>query len=178
MRSRDWSKVLAGLALASPIPLVARAETYLSQDQAATVLFPGVKLQLRVMELSPDDMASIEKASGEKVPSPHVRAAWGPGGEAMFVDAVIGKHAYITYAVGISSDGKVRGVEIMDYRETVGYQVREDRWRRQFVGKTSRDPVRIDKDIQNISGATLSSSHVTNGVRRVLRTYDVLKSRS
>jgi Na+-translocating ferredoxin:NAD+ oxidoreductase RnfG subunit len=178
MRSRDWSKVLAGLALAAPIPMIAQAETYLTQDQAAAVLFPGVKMKPRVMELSPLDVASIEKASGEKVPSPHVRTAWGPSGEALIIDAVIGKHQYITYAVGVSSEGKVQGVEIMDYRETIGYQVRDARWRRQFVGKTSKDPVTLNKDIQNISGATLSSNHVTNGVRRLLRTYDVLKLKS
>jgi hypothetical protein len=31
--------------------------------------------------------------------------------------------------------------------------------------------------VQNISGATLSSAHVTNGVRRVLQTYELLKNR-
>jgi len=42
---------------------------------------------------------------------------------------VIGKHELITYAVGIGSDGAVRGVEILDYRETRGGEVRDPRWR-------------------------------------------------
>jgi len=178
MRSRDWKTVLAGLVLTAPVPHMAHAETYLTEDQAAAILFPGIKLEPRIMDLSPDDVKAIEKASSEKVPTPHVRTWWGPNREALIVDVVLGKHEYITYAVGISSGGKVQGIEIMDYRETFGYQVRGAGWRKQFVGKTSHDPVHLDRDIQNISGATLSSNHVTNGVRRVLQTYEVLKGKA
>ena len=177
MRSTEWKTILAGLALAAPMAQVARAETYLTEEQAAAILFPGIKLEPRVMDLSADDVKLIEKASSEKVPTSPVRTWWGPNREALIVDVVLGKHEYITYAVGISSDGKVRGIEIMDYRETFGYQVRGAAWRKQFVGKTCEDPVHLDRDIQNISGATLSSNHVTNGVRRVLQTYEILRGK-
>jgi FMN-binding protein len=43
----------------------------------------------------------------------------------------------------------------------------------QFVGKTASAPLKLDADIRNISGATLSSRHVTEGVRRLLATYEV-----
>lgn len=46
-------------------------------------------------------------------------------------------------------------------------------WRQQFVGKTAASPVRLNKDIANITGATLSSKHITDGVRRVLAVYDL-----
>ena len=54
-----------------------------------------------------------------------------------------------------------------------GYEVRNPEWRKQFVGKTAADPLRLNADIRNISGATLSSRHVTDGVKRVLATYAV-----
>ena len=84
------------------------------------------------------------------------------------VDHVIGKHDFITYAVGISSGGVVRGVEILRYRESHGGDVRNERWRRQFVGRGREKPLRFGIDIKNIAGATLSCRHVTEGVRRVL----------
>ena len=34
--------------------------------------------------------------------------------------------------------------------------------------------MKIDKDIENISGATLSCVHLTDGVRRILHTYDLV----
>ena len=41
----------------------------------------------------------------------------------------------------------------------------------QFVGKTSASPLKVNGDIRNISGATLSSMHVTEGVKRILAAY-------
>lgn len=89
----------------------------------------------------------------------------------VFLDNVVGKHELITYALGVGADGAVRGVEILDYRETRGGEVRDPRWRAQFVGKTSASPLRLEEDIQNVSGATLSCRHITEGVRRLLALY-------
>jgi hypothetical protein len=176
VRSRSWS-LLVGTALLAPVPYVLYAETYLSEAQAAATLFPGVSLTMRDVELTPDEAKRIQKASDERVLDPRVRIGWGPDHEALVIDRVLGKHEFITYAVAIGADGKVRGIEVMEYRETFGGDVRRPEWRRQFVGKGSGDPLRVNKDVQNISGATLSSAHITNGVRRVLQTYELLKNR-
>jgi hypothetical protein len=160
LRSKDWNVVLAGLLIA-PIPFVARAETYLTQDQAAAILFPGVSMGTRWADVGP-----------------RTRVLWGPNKEALFIDRVLGKHDLITYAVGLSADGKVKGIEILDYRETFGGEIRDEKWRRNFVGKNAQDPVKLDKDIPNISGATLSSKHVTDGVRRIIHLYETLKNKA
>jgi Na+-transporting NADH:ubiquinone oxidoreductase subunit NqrC len=81
---------------------------------------------------------------------------------------VIGKHELITYAVAIDPQAVVRGIEILDYRESRGGEVRDPRWRAQFIGKGPADPLRLGEDIQNLSGATLSSRHITDGVRRLV----------
>ena len=86
----------------------------------------------------------------------------------LFLDQVIGKHELITYALGVNTDGSIRQLQIIEYLETYGSQVRYPNWRDQFVGKTVRDPLRVDSDIDNISGATLSARHLTDGIRRLL----------
>lgn len=174
MRSKDWNQLVAGLLLA-PVALTARADTFLREDQAAAVLFPGVQLQPRWIDLTSAQIKAIAKASGTKPLSPRLRLWQGPAGETMAVDRVLGKHEFITYAVGLGPEGKIRGVEILDYRETYGGQIRDPGWRRNFTGKSAKDPVALDKDIPNISGATLSSKHVTDGVRRILATYEILQ---
>jgi hypothetical protein len=176
MRATHWHRMLAGLALA-PIPFVAHAAVYLTEDQAAAALFPGVKLQPQWIDLSPQEIIAIRRASGHEPLSPRLRVFWGPGREALIIDRVLGKHEFITYAVALTPDGKVKGIEVMDYRETYGYQIREASWRQNFIGKSAQDPVKLDKDIPNISGATLSSKHVTDGVRRILKTYELLNAR-
>ena len=46
-----------------------------------------------------------------------------------------------------------------------------------LLEKTRNDPVKLNQDIQNISGATLSAKHVTDGVKRVLAIYDLVLSK-
>ena len=87
------------------------------------------------------------------------------------VDHVVGKHLYIDYAVSLDPTGRVMRVEILQYRESYGGEVREPGWLGQFVGKTSSSPLKVGSDIRNISGATLSSLHVAEGVKRILATY-------
>jgi Na+-translocating ferredoxin:NAD+ oxidoreductase RnfG subunit len=83
-------------------------------------------------------------------------------------DDVLGKVELISYAVGIALDGSVKQIEILAYRESHGFEVRLPAWRRQFVGKGGSAALRVGEDIANISGATLSCVHVTDGVRRIV----------
>ena len=86
-------------------------------------------------------------------------------------DRVVGKHLYIDYAVALTPVGAVHRVEILEYRESYGGEIRSPSWLAQFVGKTSGSSLKINSDIRNIAGATLSSTHVTEGVKRVLAAY-------
>ena len=81
---------------------------------------------------------------------------------------MIGKHESITYTLGINADGSMRQVQIIEYLETYGSQVRYPAWRDQFSGKTAESPLELERDIGNITGATLSSRHLTEGIKRLL----------
>ena len=155
----------------------AYATTYMTVEQAQAAIFPGATLTAAPLTLTPDQTSAIEKKSGVNVLEKEVKL-WKTGDGGYFiVDEVVGKHEFFTIAVGLKNDGSVKQIEILDYRETYGYQVREEAWRRQFVGKTSADHLKLTDDIKNIGGATLSCKHVTDAVKRLLVTYDTaLKS--
>jgi hypothetical protein len=131
----------------------AQSAQYLSVEEAQRTLFPDAD----AFAATPVRGQRAWAASRSGVLLGHV-----------MVDEVIGKHELITYALGVGADGAVRNVEIMDYRESRGGEVRDPRWRAQFKGKRSGSPLRLEEDIQNISGATLSCRHITEGVRRLL----------
>lgn len=86
-------------------------------------------------------------------------------------DRVVGKHLFIDYGVALTPAGAVHKVEILEYRESYGGDIRSPSWLAQFVGKTSGSALKINGDIRNIAGATLSSTHVTEGVKRILAAY-------
>jgi|SRR5215510_1042470 len=90
-------------------------------------------------------------------------------------DRVIGKHLFIDYAVVLDPGGRIRAVEILQYRESYGGEIRSPSWLAQFVGKSSASALQVGNDIRNISGATLSSQHVTEGVKRIMAIASRLK---
>lgn len=163
---------VAALTAAQP----AQALVYLSLEQAQQLMFPAQTLMPVPLVLSADDIAAVERETGTRYFAGALRA-WKAAGGYFFVDAVIGKHDLITYAVALTAAGKVRQVEILEYREAYGGEVRNAAWRGQFVGRGHDDPVRLGRDIRNISGATLSCQHVTDGIRRLLTVYAIAIAR-
>lgn len=171
---------LLALSLVPAAALVAPATAadYLTLTQAQAALFPGADgFEDHAVSLTPAQCKQIKALSGVAQRTDK-QAVWKAekGGALLgwfLVDEVVGKHEFITYAAALSPDGRVLGVEIMSYRETHGGEVRDARWRRTFVGKTLHDPFKLDQDIPNISGATLSSRNVMNGVKRLLALQQV-----
>jgi Na+-translocating ferredoxin:NAD+ oxidoreductase RnfG subunit len=171
MRDFD-SRLWVPLALACAAAPV-QATQYLTVDQAQHALFPEADSFAATPVRLTAELRSQLQADGAGRVRGNEQPAWAANLRGavvghILVDEVIGKHELITYAVGIGSDGAVRGVEILDYRETRGGEVRDPRWRAQFVGKRQGSRLRLDDDIQNLSGATLSCRHVTEGVRRLV----------
>ena len=89
-----------------------------------------------------------------------------------FIDDEMGQHRPITFAVKLSPEGVVLREEVMVYRESRGDEIRSPRFSKQFQGKTVRDSMRPNKDIDSVSGATISSRAITIGVRRALVLFD------
>ena len=161
--------VLAAVALA---PAGAFAVDYLSPEQAARLMFPDADaFEAHPLTLDAAQLQQLE-AQGVKARSANWRVEIARhGGSALgyvVFDAVVGKVELIDYAVGIGTDGAVKQIEILSYRESHGHEVRLPAWRRQFVGKGPQSALKVGDDIANISGATLSCTHVTDGVRRIV----------
>ena len=142
----DWLKWTVPAAAVMSIAAPAYALQYMSVEEAQKAAFPGASFS----EVQP---GRVWKASS---------------GGYLYYDHVVGKHLLIDYTVAIGADGKVRRVDILNYRESYGGEVHDQSWLAQFVGKGSQNEVRVNSDIRNISGATLSSTHLAEGVKKVL----------
>jgi Na+-translocating ferredoxin:NAD+ oxidoreductase RnfG subunit len=165
--------IFVALPISAIVAPSAFAVQYLTVDQAQKAIFPGKSFTAAPVKLTREQKKAIEQASGVRVLKDEQQVWRVSGGGWFIVDEVVGKHEFITYAVGLNSDGSVKQIEIMDYRETYGGQIRDENWRAQFLGKTSKSTLKLDADIKNISGATLSCRHVTDGVKRLVTFYDV-----
>ena len=156
------------------------AVDYLSVEQAQKLMFPqAAEFQKAHVLFTSEQKNSIEEKSGVRVAA-KAQKIWNVlGTEGNFlgwfvVDYVIGKHLLIDYTVGISAAKEVLDVEILSYRESYGGEIRSKNWLGQFAGKTLSSPLTLNRDITNIGGATLSARHVTEGIKRILATINVI----
>lgn len=163
---------IIGLAMISA-PIIAQAKIYVSSEQAQKILFPNKSLIKNPIIITDDLQDKLRAASSIRYPFQGERIWKTNDGGWLVIDEVIGKHEMVTYAVALSSTGSILGIEILEYVESYGYEVAEPQWRKQFVGKTVHDPIKLNQDIQNIGGATLSCKHITDGVKRVTVLYDL-----
>ena len=168
-----WLIPATGVVLASPYAHVAYCAEYSSVEAAQKKAFPDATAFEPVV-LAADVKAAVAADAGRFVVEPKIwRVRRAAGAQGWFiVDEVIGKQELITYALALDSAGSILNLEILVYRESHGDAIRLPAWRAQFTGKRASDPVRLDTDIRNVSGATLSCRHVTEGVRRLLLVYE------
>lgn len=87
---------------------------------------------------------------------------------AAIADEVPGKSERITILVAAGPDARLKDLEVLAYRESYGGEVAQEAWRSQFRGRKPGDPLRVGRQIRNISGATISTNSVSAGVARCL----------
>jgi Na+-translocating ferredoxin:NAD+ oxidoreductase RnfG subunit len=153
------------------------AEAFLSEDEGVKIILPkSERIRKDVIKLSPEKKAQIEERIGWKFPEQSFEVYIGETGTKVdgyaLVQNTIGKHKPMTYLVGVDGRGQVSDVELLVFRESRGSEIRQKRFNAQYEGKTVNDPVRINKDITNISGATMSVRSMSAGIKRVLVLVD------
>lgn len=115
-------------------------------------------------EDSIDDVQVAKDASGAEI------------GYVVTVTAKDGSQSTITFSVGIQSDGTVNGYSVTSIAETpgLGMKVEDESFYSQFEGKlvdafsVVKNAPASDSEIEAISGATISSKAITNGVNAAL----------
>ena len=148
-------------------------EIYFTEEEAAKVMFPdSEKIRSETLSLTADQKTFVEEVIGWEFPESSFDVFIGEtkgniDGYAI-VQNTIGKHRPITYMVGVDSAGKVTNFEVLVYREARGNEITTKRFNYQYQGKTIADPIRINRDIINITGATMSVRSASAGVKRVL----------
>lgn len=156
---------------------LAIAEAFMSEEEGVKIMLPkSERVRKDVIKLSPEKKAQIEERIGWKFPEQSFEVYIGETGTQIdgyaLVQNTIGKHKPMTYMVGIDNKGQVSDVELLVFRESRGSEIRQKRFNAQYEGKTVNDPVRINKDIINISGATMSVRSMSAGIKRVLVLVD------
>lgn len=153
------------------------AEVFMSEEDAVKIMLPkSERVRKDVLRLTQEKKDLIEQRIGWRFPEPAFEVYIGETGGKIdgyaMVHNTIGKHKHMTYMVGVDPKGACSDVELLVFREARGSEIRRKRFNAQYEGKTVSDPIRINKDIINISGATMSVRSMSAGIKRVLVLVD------
>ena len=149
------------------------AAAFMEVEQAQKMLLPNAdRFSAVALSLDETQLNDIAKTTETRIPKNFNPKVWraDQGNKSLgwvITDRVIGKYDLIDYAAGFQADGTSVGIEILAYRESHGSEVKQSAWRKQFAGKKGPSAMRFADDIRNISGATLSCQHVTEGMQRL-----------
>ena len=163
-----WQFLLVPAAVFASAPASAGAY-YLNIEQAQNILFPGATFTPDFRTLTEQEMATIVNANHVSFHEMQIHVWRVSTGGWFFLDSVTGRDDDVVYAVGLDANGGVTGIEVLACW-TEYSQIRRHEWLAQFYGRHAGE-IRLNDDIKIVSGATLSSRHITEGVIRILATY-------
>lgn len=141
------------------------AEVYITREEAAKNIFPSQEdytTEKKDFDNQPVEVFTFFK-EGKVI------------GWAVALDEM-GKIKPITFLVGINAQGKVVDVYVLEYRDMFGSEIKRKSFMKQFKGKDSHDPIKIGKDIDAVTQATISSKAAAVVVRKSLKVIEELKA--
>jgi electron transport complex protein RnfG len=175
----QWFLVASALAGAAMLPMAAPAEELSSLKDALARAFPlPVKMMSEWVALAPDQVSRIkvgrERAHVPNVAEYHIAENDGRVAGFAIVRTVLGKHGPIQLLVATSPGLKVIRTEILSFNERRGRAVRKQSFLSQFEGKGPADAPARRKEVDGVTGATVSSRAVAQGVRDALDVLSVI----
>lgn len=143
------------------------AETLMSRDAFLNEAFNGAPPPVSLLWLNRDQKAAAADILGHPFAAMRLRY-WMSGGKTAWIIDEIGKEQPITIGVVVNDD-VLQSVAILEYRESRGWEVRENFFTRQFAGLMLGNDQQLKGRVDGITGATLSVRAVTNVSRLALQ---------
>lgn len=137
--------------------------------------FPQGQPPQKTLWLNKDLRKNIKKILRHKYGLLRVKY-WQEDARTVWVLQEVGKYKPITVGI-IVDQGQIEKLSVLVYRESHGWEVKHDFFTRQFVGAHLSHKLRIDQDIDGISGATLSVRALKKTARLALYLDDVVQSK-
>jgi Na+-translocating ferredoxin:NAD+ oxidoreductase RnfG subunit len=174
-------KIKIGVVLMAFMAFKGHAALLQTDEKALHLAYPQAEhFAARALTLTAVERQVIEAHLGKKIYSSNftiydVSAAGKKAGRAIHSQE-LGKHQPMDTLVALDPAGKVIDLELLSYRETYGGQVAQEKFRSQFKDKGLRDRLDLGRNIDAVSGATISSKSMILSVRKALMINALIES--
>lgn len=166
--------LLAGWAMTCAISAAAAADNVYQKPESFLQELFGHPPAPSVLWLTPEMQTEVTRILGH-APTQLRQRYWNDGSRSAWILEEIGKEDFITAAFVVKS-GHIEQVRVLVYRETRGAEVRYSAFLRQFQGAALSADDQLDKEIDGISGATLSV-HAMERMARTALYFDRMAQR-
>lgn len=149
------------------LPLTALAyEVYMEPDAFVTEAFDGTPPSATTLWIKGDLKPVVTNILGHPYGKLRIRY-WRKDERTVWILDEIGKEKPITTGV-IIRNGQLETIKVLIFRESRGWEVQHDFFTDQFLGARVVSDQRLDRQIDGISGATLSVDALTKQARLAL----------
>lgn len=154
---------LTTLCLAIAIWQPANAEVYKTPEEYVSDAFAGSDPEKKKIWIKGDVKKNVERILDRKFRK--LRAEyWRDGNKTVWILEEIGKYKPITTGFTVVGDS-LQDVKVLVYRESHGWEVKYPFFTKQFKKVALKENTKLDKNIDGISGATLS----VNALKKMAR---------
>ncbi|RUM27775.1 MAG: FMN-binding protein [Aquifex sp.] len=140
-------------------------------------IYPSATVEVRDIVLSEKQVKEVEKLSRVKLNTRFVTFYIVKKGNKVIAYGYVDIHRVRTKPEAvlyvISPEGKIELIEILAFHEPLEYLPPKN-WLKLFQGKDINAPLRVKKDIPNLTGATLTARAIAKNTRKVLALWKVL----
>jgi len=177
--TRFTSKLIFALALGGLFLNPLFAEEYMTEKEALKLAFPNAdEFDLHRMIATKTQRAELAERLGIRLPSRFFKYyRCKQDGKLIgraIVDEAPGKYHPFEYLLAVDPAHKVHAVEILNYHEKYGFEVKQDSFKDQFKGHSPEDSKHLERDIRIIAGATISCQSLIESIKRQLIYLDVM----
>ncbi len=136
------------------LALPAQSEVYLTPEKFLSESFAGAVPTPKIVWLTGALAQQAEAVLGHKAAALRIRY-WAMGARSAWILDEIGKTEAITAGFVIENQ-KIAQVQVLEFRESRGFEVRHPFFTNQFIGLELQENSRLSDPVDGISGATLS----------------------
>lgn len=140
--------------------------TYQEPDEFIAEVFAGDPPAPRVLWVKKNLREPIKEIMGHSLGSLRVRY-WAQDGKVAWILEEIGKDLPITTGL-VVNNGKLERIKVLIFRESRGWEVRHNFFTNQFNDAALTNVYELDRNIDGVSGATLSVRALTRLARLAL----------
>ena len=152
------------------------AEVFATVDESLKVLLPDAK--------DIKEEVKVLTAEQKKIVAEKAKIEWDTENDKDFhfyvsssgiavLNTVKGKWGPIKFMMAFNDQNKIKDIIVLELTERRGRPVKDRRFLDQYMGKSAADPIKLNKDIKGIAGATISSRQMSDGVRKVVNIYEL-----